>query len=98
MGCKGVLITWARYPDGWLYRVTDEALIAETMVWPNFFLMNVFFALKRSKLFIIIFLMVAEKDNIMPPTIQLHLLSLKTTCQGLLGSDNNRDKTFFLMC
>ena len=30
------------------YRVTDEALIAETMVWPNFFLMNVFFALKRS--------------------------------------------------
>ena len=34
--------------------VTDEALIAETAVWPNFFLMNVFFALKRSKLFIII--------------------------------------------
>ena len=36
------------------YRVTDEALIAETAVWPNFFLMNVFFALKGSKLFIII--------------------------------------------
>ena len=35
------------------YRVTDEALIAETAVWPNFFLMNVFFALKGSKLFII---------------------------------------------
>ena len=35
-------------------RVTDEALIAETMVWPNFVLMNVFFALKGSKLFIII--------------------------------------------
>ena len=34
--------------------VTDEALIAETMVWPNFFLMNVFFALKGFKLFIII--------------------------------------------
>ena len=32
----------------------DEALIAETMVWPNFFLMNVFFALKGSKLFIFI--------------------------------------------
>ena len=32
---------------------SDEALIAETMVWPNFFLMNVFFALKGSKLFII---------------------------------------------
>ena len=38
-----------------IYRVTDEALIAETMVWPNFFLINVFFALKGSKLFIIIF-------------------------------------------
>ena len=36
------------------FRVTDEALIAETAVWPNFFLMNVFFALKGSKLFIII--------------------------------------------
>ena len=34
-------------------RVTDEALIAETAVWPNFFLMNVIFALKGSKLFII---------------------------------------------
>ena len=38
-----------------IYRVTDEALIAETAVWPNFFLMNVFFALKGSKLFIIIY-------------------------------------------
>ena len=37
-----------------IYRVTDEALIAETAVWPNFFPMNVFFALKGSKLFIII--------------------------------------------
>ena len=37
-----------------IYRVTDEALIAETMIWPNFFLMNVFYALKGSKLFIII--------------------------------------------
>ena len=37
-----------------IYRVTDEALIAETMVWPNFFLMNVFFPLKGSKLFTII--------------------------------------------
>ena len=34
--------------------LTDEALIAETAVWPNFFLVNVFFALKGSKLFIII--------------------------------------------
>ena len=38
-----------------IYRVTDEALIAETAVWPNFFLMNVVSALKGSKLFIIIF-------------------------------------------
>ena len=30
------------------YRVTDEALKAETVVWPNFFLINVFFALKGS--------------------------------------------------
>ena len=37
-----------------IYRVTDEALVAETAKWPNFFLMNVFFALKGSKLFIII--------------------------------------------
>ena len=37
-----------------IYRVTDEALIAEIMVWPNFFFMNVFFALKGSKPFIII--------------------------------------------
>ena len=33
-----------------IYRVTDAALIAETAVW----LMNIFFALKGSKLFIII--------------------------------------------
>ena len=37
-----------------VYRVTDEALIAETAVWPNFYLMNIFLALKGSKLFIII--------------------------------------------
>ena len=36
-----------------IYKVTDEALIAETMVLHNFFPMNVFFALKGSKLFII---------------------------------------------
>ena len=35
-----------------IYRVTDEALITETAVWPNFFLMNVFFALKGTKHFI----------------------------------------------
>ena len=41
-----------------VYRVTDEALIAETAVWPNFFLMNIFFARKGSKLFIVIILLV----------------------------------------
>ena len=39
-----------------VYKVTDEALIAETAVRPNFFLMNIFFALKGSKLFIIIYI------------------------------------------
>ena len=33
-----------------IYRVTDEALIAETAVWPNFFLMNVLFAFEGSTL------------------------------------------------
>ena len=37
-----------------IYRVTDEALVAKTAVWPNSFLMNVFFALKGSKLLITI--------------------------------------------
>ena len=37
-----------------MYRVTDEALIAETAVWPNFFLKNIFSALQGFKLFIII--------------------------------------------
>ena len=35
---------------------SDEALIGETMVWPNLFLKNVFFALKGSKLFYYYFL------------------------------------------
>ena len=47
-----------------IYKVTDEALIAETMVWPNFFLMNVFFALKGSKLFIIIPLPLGAWDGL----------------------------------
>ena len=38
----------------YVWSFTDEALIAETTVWPNFFLMNAFFALIGSKLFIII--------------------------------------------
>ena len=48
---------FAVFPTGsfcQVYRVTDDALIAETAVWPNFYLMNIFFALKGSKLFIII--------------------------------------------
>ena len=29
-----------------IYKVTDEAFIAETAGWPNFFLMNVFFIIR----------------------------------------------------
>ena len=47
-----------------IYRVTVEALIAETAVWPNFFLMNVFFAIKGSKLFIIISYVTNENPSI----------------------------------
>ena len=54
------------------YRVTDEALIAETAVWPNFFLMNVFFALKGSKLFIIICIFCAYTWTISGERLQDH--------------------------
>ena len=37
-----------------IYRVTDEALIAETAVWPNFFLMNVFFPLNLDLNFLVL--------------------------------------------
>ena len=37
----------------WRIAWSVMVLIAENMVWPNFFLMNVFFALKGSQLFII---------------------------------------------
>ena len=50
--CNYVVSGWRGFSQ--IYRVTDEAFIAETMVWPIFFLMNVFFALKGSKLFIIV--------------------------------------------
>ena len=37
------------------YRVNDEALLAETAVWPIFFfIMDIFFALKGSRLFILV--------------------------------------------
>ena len=49
---RGFLLVFSSGSFCQIYRVTDEALIAETMVWPNFFLMNVFFALKGSKFFI----------------------------------------------
>ena len=45
------IFLWLLLPD---FRVTDEALVAETAVWPNFFLMNVFFALKGSKLLLLV--------------------------------------------
>ena len=62
--------------------VTDEALIAETAIWPNFFLMNVFFALKGSKLFIII-------------PYQQDLCKYKTK-EGLLGQRKNVIKVYVL--
>ena len=46
-----------------IHRVTDEALIAETMVCPNFFLTNVFFALKGFKLFIIYYHLIYILDQ-----------------------------------
>ena len=51
---RGFLLVFSPGSFCQIYRVTDEALMAEAMVWPNFFLMNVFFALKGSKRFIII--------------------------------------------
>ena len=50
---RGFLLVFSSGSFCHIYRVTDEALIAEAMVWPNFFLMNVFFALKGSKLFLL---------------------------------------------
>ena len=47
-------------------RVTDEALIAKTMVWPNFFFMNVFFALKESKLFYDYFIQKSQSEQVYP--------------------------------
>ena len=51
---RGFLLVFSSGSFCQIYRVTDEVLIAETMVWPNFFLMNVFFALKGSNFLIII--------------------------------------------
>ena len=39
--CRSRSFLYHIFP-GFLYRVTDEALIAETAGWPNFFLMNIF--------------------------------------------------------
>ena len=72
-----------------IYRVTDEALIAETAVWSNFFLMNVFFALKGSKLFIIISRVTDEvlltETSVWPIFFLIYILTaLKRTAQFLL--------------
>ena len=40
-------------------RITDEALIAETMVWPNFFLMNVSLLLKDLNFLLLFFITAA---------------------------------------
>ena len=59
---EAVLYSWRQRLILWLFssgsfcqieRVTDEARIAESTVWPNFFLMYVFFALKGSKLLLL---------------------------------------------
>ena len=44
--CKFIVFSSGSFCQ--IYRVTEEALIAETMVCSNFFLINVFFALKGS--------------------------------------------------
>ena len=54
-----------------IYRVTDEALIAETAVWPNFFLMNAFFALKGSKLFTIIYYELVRQTEVTLDAVEL---------------------------
>ena len=53
------------------YRVTDEALIAETPVWPGFFRLNVFFALKGSKLS----LLLGGMSQILPYTTTIPRIS-----------------------
>ena len=50
--CRSRSFLYHIFP-GFLYRVIDEALIAETAGCPNFFLMNVFLALKGSKRFLL---------------------------------------------
>ena len=42
-----------------IYRVTDEALIAEAAVWPNVFLVNVFFALKGYTNLLLLFIFIS---------------------------------------
>ena len=54
-GCIMLIAMVTALKSGYVvFRVTEEALIAETAVWPYFFLMNIFFALKGSNRFIII--------------------------------------------
>ena len=53
--------------------VTDEALIAETAVWPNVFLMKVFFAPKGSKLFINIWYINHEPSSLFHHSILVDL-------------------------
>ena len=67
-------------------------LIAETPVWPNFFLMNVFFALKGSKLFIINiysyikikFIMQTSPCNEYPLTPNFYIVKLGFTGVNLI--------------
>ena len=45
-------------------RVTDEALIAETMVWPIFFRMKVFLALKGSIFLLFLIAIHVRAENV----------------------------------
>ena len=72
-----------------IYRVTDEALIAETMVWPNFFHINVFFALKGSAPFIIIYLPGGNLTLTWQAHICLSRPGLEPMTAGLGGQRSN---------
>ena len=48
------------------FAMTYEPMHGKTMVWPNFFLINAFFALKVSKLSIIIIIYVISQDSDQP--------------------------------
>ena len=71
------------------YRITDEALLAETtVVWPIFFLMNVFIALKGTHFF---FIIIINADLSILHT-DMHTVDscnlLRTTLQNVIHTRN----------